>query len=290
MRVRVFNRALGKAGVCKEAGAGGFRFGIQGDADMVELAAFMVVCWMGWKFVRAVWAHRHAVARKMKSALKVAGWALAWAFYWFLLSRFLAPLHAAGYLPLFHLPEPWVSIVSAALIAGWGLVALLACVHHSRQYFATLTHTCAARRAKLEAGLLFSTWFVPVTAILVVVKVALLVCVQTVVPFLPVLLGMAAVNWVVKGYFAATSGIVAWFVKAEEAREALPIRSTDDPATQAMIRNLLCDDSGQDMIEYALIAAVIAVAALWSFGNLSNNIGNLFNSVGNELAGGAGGQ
>jgi pilus assembly protein Flp/PilA len=47
----------------------------------------------------------------------------------------------------------------------------------------------------------------------------------------------------------------------------------------------LRDESGQDMIEYALVMAVIAITAMWSFGNLTNSIGNFFNTIGNAITG-----
>jgi pilus assembly protein Flp/PilA len=46
---------------------------------------------------------------------------------------------------------------------------------------------------------------------------------------------------------------------------------------------LLSDDSGQDLIEYALIAALIAVAAITALRGLANKIDNEFNTVGNSL-------
>ena len=49
------------------------------------------------------------------------------------------------------------------------------------------------------------------------------------------------------------------------------------------LRALLKEDSGQDLIEYALIAALIALGAIASMGALSNQISNEFNSIGNSL-------
>ena len=43
------------------------------------------------------------------------------------------------------------------------------------------------------------------------------------------------------------------------------------------------DESGQDLIEYALIAGLIAVGAIAAMTLLSNNIGNSFNGVGNTI-------
>jgi pilus assembly protein Flp/PilA len=53
--------------------------------------------------------------------------------------------------------------------------------------------------------------------------------------------------------------------------------------TGQIVRSLLTDDSGQDLIEYALIAALIAVSAILAMKGLANKISNEFNSVGNSL-------
>lgn len=46
---------------------------------------------------------------------------------------------------------------------------------------------------------------------------------------------------------------------------------------------LLKEESGQDLIEYALIAALTAPGAIVSMGSLSNMISNKFNTIGNSL-------
>ena len=50
-----------------------------------------------------------------------------------------------------------------------------------------------------------------------------------------------------------------------------------------LLRSLISDESGQDLIEYALIAALIAVAAIAAMKGLTNKIGNEFNTIGNSL-------
>ena len=53
-----------------------------------------------------------------------------------------------------------------------------------------------------------------------------------------------------------------------------------------LIENLdtfLRDESGQDLIEYALVAGLLALGAVVAMGKLSNTIGNAFNAVGNSL-------
>ena len=46
---------------------------------------------------------------------------------------------------------------------------------------------------------------------------------------------------------------------------------------------LLSDESGQDLIEYALVAGLIGLGALVAMGRLSTTIGNSFNAIGNSL-------
>jgi pilus assembly protein Flp/PilA len=49
------------------------------------------------------------------------------------------------------------------------------------------------------------------------------------------------------------------------------------------LKQLVNEDSGQDLIEYALVAAIVALGAVAALRGLSNNIGKTFNSVGNSL-------
>jgi pilus assembly protein Flp/PilA len=50
-----------------------------------------------------------------------------------------------------------------------------------------------------------------------------------------------------------------------------------------LLTKLLNDDSGQDLIEYALVAALIALSAIGAMTALTNKINNEFNKVGNSL-------
>jgi len=50
-----------------------------------------------------------------------------------------------------------------------------------------------------------------------------------------------------------------------------------------LFKNLMNDESGQDLIEYALIAALIALGAIVAMGSLSTKISQEFNSIGNTL-------
>ena len=49
------------------------------------------------------------------------------------------------------------------------------------------------------------------------------------------------------------------------------------------LRNLHNDESGQDLIEYALIAALIALAAVGVMNALSTNINTAFGKIGTAL-------
>ena len=51
-----------------------------------------------------------------------------------------------------------------------------------------------------------------------------------------------------------------------------------------LLSNFVSDESGQDLIEYALVAAIVALGAIGSMRSLANSIGNSFNSVGNSLS------
>lgn len=48
--------------------------------------------------------------------------------------------------------------------------------------------------------------------------------------------------------------------------------------------HLLRNESGQDLIEYALVAALIGLAAVAALNALSGDITGLFNSVGSTLS------
>lgn len=47
-----------------------------------------------------------------------------------------------------------------------------------------------------------------------------------------------------------------------------------------LVKKFMNEESGQDLIEYALIAALIALAAITAMKGLANNISTEFNSVG----------
>jgi pilus assembly protein Flp/PilA len=48
-------------------------------------------------------------------------------------------------------------------------------------------------------------------------------------------------------------------------------------------RSLLHDESGQDLIEYALIAALVAIIAITGLNGLSSKINSEFTRIGSDL-------
>jgi pilus assembly protein Flp/PilA len=54
---------------------------------------------------------------------------------------------------------------------------------------------------------------------------------------------------------------------------------------QRLISDLLWDESGQDLIEYALVAALIALGATATMKTLATTIGSAFTVVGTKLTG-----
>jgi pilus assembly protein Flp/PilA len=52
---------------------------------------------------------------------------------------------------------------------------------------------------------------------------------------------------------------------------------------QQVFAHFIKDESGQDLIEYALVAGLIGVGAVVAMTSLSGKISNAFNSVGSQL-------
>jgi pilus assembly protein Flp/PilA len=50
-----------------------------------------------------------------------------------------------------------------------------------------------------------------------------------------------------------------------------------------ILNNLMTEESGQDLIEYALVAALVGLGAVAAMQGLSNSIANTFNGVGAGL-------
>jgi pilus assembly protein Flp/PilA len=56
------------------------------------------------------------------------------------------------------------------------------------------------------------------------------------------------------------------------------------PTYKQLFANLWLDESGQDMIEYALVAALIALGCTAAMSTLATAIGSAFATVGTKLA------
>ncbi len=54
--------------------------------------------------------------------------------------------------------------------------------------------------------------------------------------------------------------------------------------TMKLINKILKDEAGATAIEYGLIAALIAVAAITAMGQLGNSLSNTFSYVSNQMA------
>ena len=50
-----------------------------------------------------------------------------------------------------------------------------------------------------------------------------------------------------------------------------------------LFKKLIAEDSGQDLIEYALVAALVGLGAIAAISGLTNAIGKSFNNVGTGL-------
>ena len=50
------------------------------------------------------------------------------------------------------------------------------------------------------------------------------------------------------------------------------------------LQRLITEEEGADATEYALLAALIAVALIVGASSLGGNIGNLFSNIGNKVA------
>ena len=53
--------------------------------------------------------------------------------------------------------------------------------------------------------------------------------------------------------------------------------------TKTGLQHLVSDESGQDLVEYALIVGVVALGAVATLGSFTSTVGNFFSTVGNTL-------
>jgi pilus assembly protein Flp/PilA len=50
-----------------------------------------------------------------------------------------------------------------------------------------------------------------------------------------------------------------------------------------LFKKLIAEDSGQDLIEYALVAALVSLGSIAAISGLANSIGTSYNGVGSGL-------
>jgi pilus assembly protein Flp/PilA len=50
-----------------------------------------------------------------------------------------------------------------------------------------------------------------------------------------------------------------------------------------ILKNLLKEESGQDLIEYSLIALIVGLSAIVGLGKMSKSISNVFSQVSQQL-------
>jgi pilus assembly protein Flp/PilA len=51
-----------------------------------------------------------------------------------------------------------------------------------------------------------------------------------------------------------------------------------------LLKNLIAEESGQDLIEYALVAALVGLGSVASMSSLAGSISNTFAGIGTALA------
>jgi len=66
-------------------------------------------------------------------------------------------------------------------------------------------------------------------------------------------------------------------------RDEAAIHDARGVAMNRLMKQLFHDESGQDLIEYALVATVIALGAVAAMSSLAGAIGNGLNTVGNNF-------
>jgi pilus assembly protein Flp/PilA len=66
-----------------------------------------------------------------------------------------------------------------------------------------------------------------------------------------------------------------------EVRDAEILRRNN--TMKQLLKNLMNDESGQDLIEYALIAALIALVAITGLNGLAGSINSEFTKIGGDL-------
>jgi pilus assembly protein Flp/PilA len=76
----------------------------------------------------------------------------------------------------------------------------------------------------------------------------------------------------------------------EGRTRAIRKKPTENQAGEKQMKNvkqllmkLVVEDSGQDLIEYALVAALVGLGSVASISSLTNSLQNTFNGIGSAL-------
>jgi pilus assembly protein Flp/PilA len=70
---------------------------------------------------------------------------------------------------------------------------------------------------------------------------------------------------------------------ANEAHVSTLDSATALQRTLSLARDLCRDENGQNLVEYAFVAALISLSAVYSFTTLDQRIRNAFNTIGSQL-------
>lgn len=70
---------------------------------------------------------------------------------------------------------------------------------------------------------------------------------------------------------------------SKDSRTTKQVRRTDKESGVSFFRKLTRDNAGATAIEYGLIAALIAVAAIGAMGGVGNKVGDTMTNVSNKL-------
>lgn len=75
----------------------------------------------------------------------------------------------------------------------------------------------------------------------------------------------------------------AWVRDRQKPDRVAHLEEKSMKSTKMILKNLLKEESGQDLIEYGLIAALIALAAVTIMGSIGNSLKSVFTDINGNL-------
>jgi len=84
-------------------------------------------------------------------------------------------------------------------------------------------------------------------------------------------------------YRSSYSQFIPWNSQTRSAAENPKEEKYKMKNMKQILTNLMNEDSGQDLIEYALVAALVGLGAVAAMGTLKSAISNTFNTIGTSL-------